>query len=193
MITTYMDTDGDIKSILKVLFNSDFFKNAQFKKIKSPTELVAGTIKLVGTYTYPEPNERVGALGSATTVMGQELMNPPTVEGWHTGHEWIDGGTLNERINFAVNQLNDISKPGLQDIVSRLSADGSLAPDAFVERTLDLIGPVKVDDATREALLKFAESEGELRFDSEDAKQDSSARIGRMMQLIVSTREYQFA
>ena len=125
--------------------------------------------------------------------MGQQLMNPPTVEGWHTGHEWIDGGTLNERINFAVNQLNDTSKPGMQDIVSRMSTDGNLSPDAFVERCLDLTGPVEVDGATREALLKFAESEGELRFDSDDARQESSARIGRMMQLIVSTREYQFA
>ena len=33
--------------------------------------------------------------------MGMDLMNPPTVEGWHTGHEWIDSGTLVERINFA--------------------------------------------------------------------------------------------
>ena len=47
-------------------------------------------------------------------------MNPPTVERAGTrGHEWIDGGTLNERINFAVNQLNDLTKPGVQDIVSR--------------------------------------------------------------------------
>ncbi|MCH8062906.1 MAG: DUF1800 domain-containing protein [Chloroflexi bacterium] len=193
LIATYFDSNGDIKAILKKLFNSDFFKNAQFKKVKSPTELVAGTIKLVGTYKYPNPKERIGALGSATSVMGQELMNPPTVEGWHTGHEWIDGGTLNERINFAVNQLNDITKPGVQDIVSRISAEGNLAPDAFVERCLDLTGPVEVEDATREALLKFAESEGDLRFDNDDARQESGARIGRMMQLIVSTREYQFA
>jgi uncharacterized protein (DUF1800 family) len=32
--------------------------------------------------------------------MGQELLNPPSVEGWHTGKEWIDGGTLVQRINF---------------------------------------------------------------------------------------------
>ena len=33
--------------------------------------------------------------------MGQDLMNPPSVEGWHTGKEWIDTGILVERINFA--------------------------------------------------------------------------------------------
>ena len=64
--------------------------------------------------------------------MGQTLMNPPTVEGWHTGHEWIDGGTLNERVNFAVNQFNGTSAPGVQDIISGwLSEDGSLSPEAL--------------------------------------------------------------
>ncbi|GIT44037.1 MAG: hypothetical protein Ct9H300mP11_19730 [Chloroflexota bacterium] len=37
--------------------------------------------------------------------MGMDLMNPPTVEGWHTGREWIDSGTLVERINFASDLL----------------------------------------------------------------------------------------
>ena len=33
--------------------------------------------------------------------MGQDLLNPPSVEGWHTGKEWIDTGILVERVNFA--------------------------------------------------------------------------------------------
>ena len=39
--------------------------------------------------------------------MGQELMNPPSVEGWHTGKEWIDTGILVERVNFAAEQVGD--------------------------------------------------------------------------------------
>ena len=196
LIGAYFENNGEIRPILQTLFNSDFFKEAMFKKVKSPSELVAGTIKLVGTYKFPVPNEAVGALSAATGVMGQQLMNPPTVEGWHTGHEWIDGGTLNERINFAVNQLNDLSKPGVQDIVSRMSAegaDGSLSPLQFVDMSLELAGHVAVDDATREGLMRYAEAAGGLNFDSEDDANDSAIHIGRMLQLIVSTREYQFA
>ena len=170
LITAYFEYDGQIKPMLETLFNSDFFKEAQFKKVKSPSELVAGTIKLVGTYKFPEPNEAIGALGGATSVMGQQLMNPPTVEGWHTGHEWIDGGTLNERINFAVNQLNDLSKPGVQDIVARMSAesdDGKLAPEQFVEMSLELAGHVEVDGSTREGLNRYAQAVGDLSFDTE--------------------------
>ena len=39
--------------------------------------------------------------------MGQDLLNPPSVEGWHTGKEWIDTGCLVERINFAAQQVGD--------------------------------------------------------------------------------------
>ena len=34
------------------------------------------------------------------TYMGQDLLNPPSVEGWHTGKEWINSGSLMSRINF---------------------------------------------------------------------------------------------
>ena len=196
LITAYFENGGQIKPILETLFKSDFFKEAQFKKVKSPSELVAGTIKLVGTYKFPEPNEAIGALGGATSVMGQQLMNPPTVEGWHTGHEWIDGGTLNERINFAVNQLNDLSKPGVQDIVARMSAEsdnGKLAPQQFVEMSLELAGHVEVDGSTREGLNRYAQAVGDLSFDTEQDANNNAIHIGRMLQLIVSTREYQFA
>ena len=193
LMTAYFDSKGDMRSILRVLFNSDFFKNARFRKVKNPVELVAGTIKLVGTHRFPD--DGLTQLGEAPTVMGQQLMNPPTVEGWHTGKEWIDGGTLNERVNFAVNQLNDVNKPGIQDIISRLrSSNGdSLLPEEFVDQCLDLVGPIEVGDKTHDGLLRYANSCGELRFDTETEQAKSSTRIRRMLQLIVASREYQFA
>ena len=192
LMKAYFDSDGDIRSMLRVLFSSDFFKEARFMKVKSPAELVAGTIKLVGTHRFPE--QGLPALTAATGVMGQQLMNPPTVEGWHTGKEWIDGGTLNERVNFAVNQLNDIGKPGVHDIIGRLGSEGgSLSPDEFVDRCLDLVGPVDVGDDTRAGLLRYAERGGELSFDDGVEPEEIAARVGRMLQLIVASREYQFA
>ena len=192
LVTTYFESNGDLRSMLRVLFNSDFFKEARFKKVKSPAELVAGTIKLVGTYRSAD--EGLMSLAMATGVMGQDLMNPATVEGWHTGHEWIDGGTLNERVNFAVNQLKDVSKPGIQDIIARVSPAGtSLSSEEFVDRCLDLVGPMEVGGETREGLLKYARLDGDLNFGSETERELSSARIGRMLQLISASREYQFA
>ncbi len=194
LVEAFKESDGQIKPVLRTLFNSDFFKRAQFKKVKNPAELVAGTIKLVGTYDWlPAPGQSVGALSGATTVMGQSLMNPPTVEGWHTGHEWIDGGTLNERVNFAVNQFNDTSAPGVQNIISRLAESGALSPDQLVERCLDLVGPLQVGEDTRAALSAYADSVGDVDLAGDEAKTQNAGKIARMLQLIAASREYQFA
>jgi uncharacterized protein (DUF1800 family) len=81
----YFRTGGDIRSMLRVLFNSDNFKKARFAKVKSPAETVAGTMRLVGDFTFPKPG--LDALALTIRYMGQDLLNPPTVEGWHTGRE----------------------------------------------------------------------------------------------------------
>ncbi len=189
---SYFDTGGNLRAMLRVLFNSNAFKTARFKKVKSPAELVAGTMKLVGTYRFPDPG--LLTLATATTVMGQSLFNPPTVEGWHTGKEWIDGGTLNERVNFAVNEFADVTKPGIQAIVERLSALGTpLTPEALVDHCLDLMGSLTVGAATHQALLRYARNGGALHFGIPDERQASAVRVGRLLQLIVASKEYQFA
>ena len=48
-----MDTNGDIRTMMRVLFNSDFFKGARFRRVKSPAELVAGVVKLGGRTAFP--------------------------------------------------------------------------------------------------------------------------------------------
>ena len=192
LVETYFESGGEIRAMLRTLFNSEFFKQARHMKVKSPAELVVGTIKLAGTHRFPE--QGLVELNTATTVMGQQLMNPPTVEGWHTGKEWIDGGTLNERVNFAVNQVGDSAKPGIQDIIARLGSHGApLSPEAFVDRCLDLAGPLEVGGDTRDGLVRYASAAGELRLDNEADREAGAARVVRMLQLIVAAREYQFA
>ena len=192
LVAAYMQSDGDIRAMLSALFNSDSFKNARFKKVKSPVELITGVIKLVGTYRYPAPG--MVDYSNTARLMGQQLFDPPTVEGWHTGHEWIDGGTLNERVNFAVNEVGDLTKPGISDLIDRMSAQTeAVSPQRFVDAALDLAGPVEVGADTRIGLLRYAEAAGALEFHSPAAREQSAAHIGRMLQLIVSAREYQMA
>ena len=192
LVTAYFDSQGELRSILRVLFNSDFFKEARFKRVMSPTELVTSVIKLVGTQRYP--HHEIEKYASAARLMGQQLFNPPTVEGWHMGKEWIDGGTLNERVNFAVDEVNDLTKPGIQAIIARLEAKGdSLTPEEFVDSCLDLAGRLTVSGDTRQALLRYAESGGTLGFRTQAERRQSETRIVRMLQLIVASREYQFA
>ena len=193
LVKAYFATDGDLRAIMRTLFLSDFFKEARFKRVKSPTELVAGVLKLGGSLTYPKPG--MTSYQASATLMGQQLLNPPTVEGWHTGKEWIDGGTLNERINFAVEHFGDEDNPGVQNIVDRLGdSGGSLSPEEFTSQCLDLLGPLDVGYQTRETLLEYAaESGGTLDLSTPEEREKSVPRIVHMLQMIVSSKEYQFA
>ena len=192
LVTAYFDSNGELRPMLRVLFRSDFFKEARFKRVMSPAELVTGVIKLVGTLPYPHPD--IESYATAARLMGQQLFNPPTVEGWHMGQEWIDGGTLNERVNFAVDEVGDSTKPGIQAIIRRLEArGGDLSPEEFVDGCLDLVGPLTVSSETLQALLRYAESGGTLGFRTEVERGQSETRIVRMLQLIVASREFQFA
>jgi hypothetical protein len=122
--------------------------------------------------------------------MGQDLANPPTVEGWHTGKEWIDSGTLVERINFTADQMGDINLPGIRAIINRLSAEGpTLSAERLVEGCLQLLGHYALSEDTRTMLVDHVQTGGELRSGTEDFAQ----RVGQTLQLIVATQEYLFA
>ena len=192
LVDAYLDHKYDIRSVLRVLFNSDFFKEATFAKVKSPAEFVAETARVAGTYSLPTTDDMNLAL--STSAMGQQLLDPPSVEGWHTGSEWINTSSLVERVNFAVTQLADVDMPGVRSIISRIKASGSsLVPHQLVDTCLDLMGPVSVSEATRRELVGHATADGELRFGTREEDRSSSERIREMSQLIASTLEYQLA
>ena len=187
LITTYNETDGDIRAMLRTLFNSDFFKNARYSRVKSPAELVIGTAKMAGNYQGPRPG--FNQLAFECAYQGQELLNPPSVESWHTGAEWIDGGALVRRVNFAAGLLGDTSLPGVQAIVGSLRERGTMTPAQLVEACLELSGPVEVGEATYSELLEQARQGGDLIWDSDDAER----RVGVMLALIAASRDFQFA
>jgi uncharacterized protein (DUF1800 family) len=191
LMQAYFDSHYDMRAILRVLFLSDFFKQARFAKVKSPAELVISTVRLAGNFTAPRPGFQ--GLADECAYQGQELLNPPSVESWHTGQEWIDGGALVRRVNFAATYLGDTKMPGVQAIINALKARGRLSPAAFVDACLDLLGPLDVGAQTRHELLAQAEEGGELRWDTEADAATSAQRVGVMLALISASREYQFA
>ena len=116
----------------------------------------------------------------------------PAWKGGTTEPEWIDSGALVKRINFCADAVSNIEYPGIRDIVSRVEAMGQISPEEFVDNCLDLLGPVEVGEATRNELLVMADQGGELKWDTEEARSTSAQRVGDMLALIASTREYQF-
>jgi len=184
----YFRSGYDIRSMLRVLFNSDAFKISRFSKVKSPIETVVGTMRLVGDWTSPKPGFE--PIFDEMKHMGQEPFNPPSVEGWHTGKEWIDGGTLVQRINFIGDYVGNANQPGVQDIIESLGSDGAIiSPEGLVNGCLRRLGHYELADETRDMLIDKASKWGKLRKGSEEFP----GHVGHILQLIVAAKEYIYA
>ncbi len=184
----YFRSGYDIRSMLRVLFHSDAFKNARFQRVKSPIETVIGTLRLVGDWTEPKPGFEF--IFDEMKHMGQEIFNPPSVEGWHTGREWIDGGTLVHRINFTADFVGDVKQPGVREIIDRLADQGPvISPEDMVDTTSLLMGHYELSPETREMLAASLAKGGTINTDTAEF----ADRVSELLQMIVATKEYIYA
>jgi len=183
----YFDNDYDIRAMLDILFNSEFFKSEDswHERVKSPAELVAGILRLTGE--FDRPRREILDRSTQAIYMGQHLINPPSVEGWHQGAEWIDTGTLVERLNFASQQMSNVENPGVAEIIDRVIGDGShQADDSLVQRCLDEMGVTFVSEGTRSILENFAAQNRGL-------ENDATQIVAQMLQMVAATHEFQRA
>jgi len=103
---TYLDTNQEIRPVLRALVKSDAFSNPAVRHsvIKSPAELVAGTLRTLDIQTSGTE------LPALMAALGQELFNPPNVAGWPGGTAWIATSTMLARSNMA-NSIAMADKP----------------------------------------------------------------------------------
>ena len=189
----YFDSNYDLGSMLRVLFYSDFFRSedCRYAKVKSPAELVTGVIRL--TENFDSPRREISDHNSQMGYMGQTLVNPPSVEGWHQGVEWIETGSLMERLNFASQQLGDMDKPGVNSMVRNImeSEEGVIPPEGLVDKCLDQLGAIEVSSATRNVLVNFAAEDRLPEAGSVESNQKSEQKILDMLRLVVVVPEFQ--
>jgi hypothetical protein len=63
----------------------------------------------------------------------------------------------------------------------------------FVDTCLDLMGPLNVGQEVKQELVDHAGAAGALKWGSEQDSAASTDRVSEMLQLVVSTRDYQYA
>ena len=159
LVDAYFASTFSIKEMLRTLFKSDFFKagDVRYKRIKSPAEFVTGVLRLTGH--LDRPRREMLLHGLKVQYMGQWLHNPPSVEGWHQGGEWIETGSLVERVNFATEQLGDIKTPGVASMVSTIVGDG-VSTDELLERCLEELGEFEISEDSGKSLREYAGAGG---------------------------------
>ena len=193
----YFESDYNITEMLRFLFKSDFFKSeqARYQRVKSPAELMAGVLRITGE--FDRPKVEMNPTSMHTNYMGQWLLNPPSVEGWHWGTEWIDSGSLVERVNFASERLGNLENPGVESIVDRILSGGTdhTTAEETVQLALDQLSIASVSDKTWSALVDFAKAQLDQQ-DEEATQGDPGAerqQVANILKLVGATPEFQRA
>ena len=181
------DSDWEMRPVLKTLLTSKAFYSPEVvgAQIKSPVQLVVGTIRLLGLDLPPEQ-----ALVGALTQMGQVPLMPPNVKGWPGGRMWINTSTLFVRYNTAV-WLAGGGMPAINgkvkgfgrfrgEYASVFNPDGGASPEDVVDKWLATLIQRPVDRAQRQQLI-----------DALDDQPDREDKVRKMVQLIVSMPEYE--
>jgi hypothetical protein len=172
----------DLAPMLKNLFLSEEFysEQAMGSAIKSPVELMVGTIRVVGMKQVD-----YGFLDRALDAMGQTLYQPPNVGGWEEGRTWISAN----RILLRYNAVSDLVDRSQHDVAQTL--EGKVASSADLVDHLAkacLVG--ELSDAQRQALVDFV---GTLPPPAEwsQKREELNAKFRGLLALLMSTPEYQ--
>ena len=177
IIESYFKHKYNIKEVLRDLFKSEYFKTEAIynKRIKSPTEVVVNTVRLSGGLDI-NSQEVYKATGSSR-LMGQPLMDPTSVEGWQGGEEWINTGSVIERINFCSEILGDVNKDVVINIVKQNPNKKNV-----LNLCLEELGYSKLERSTKIPIEEYIENSLPESIDS--------AEVSLIIKLIVSTREF---
>jgi uncharacterized protein (DUF1800 family) len=129
MAGTFHKTDGDIRAVLRTMFQSKEFwsAGAYRSKMKSPFEMVVSAVRAAaGDVDYAQ------GLASQVAQMGQPLYRKLEPTGYsNSSQEWMNSAGLLARMNFAV-QLADNRVPGVKvDAVSRPASGDALPASPF--------------------------------------------------------------
>ncbi len=192
----FRESKFEIRPVLRTMLNSQGFFSARAMdtQIKSPIQLIVGTVKLLGIKP-PVARSVFGALQQ----MGQVPLMPPNVKGWPGGRQWINTSTLFVRYNSSVilagggGQIGAVGgrasgakilkglKPGgtIGDYDPSKSTDGGDA-GAIVDDWVGRLIQRPIDPDKRQTLV-----------DALGNKPTSNDSVKKMVQLIVSMPEYQ--
>ena len=173
----YFKNNYNIKETLRDLFKSKYFRNENiyYKRIKSPAELVVNSVRLSGGFEIP--SEEVYKATISSGLMGQPLLNPTSVEGWQGGEEWINTGSVIERINFCSDVLGDSKKVLVRKILKR-----NPQKEDLLRISCEELGYFELHESTEKELISYI-NDSEFKIDEEYA--------GILIKLIVSSREFQ--
>jgi uncharacterized protein (DUF1800 family) len=114
--------------------------------------------------------------------MGQQLFEPPDVNGWALGAGWFSTGSMLARMNFAA-QLATNQKFNLRD-AARPHAQ---TPEALVTHVLDRLTPKEYSTSSHVALMDYARTGA--TWPASEAQ--LATKVAGLVHLVVGSGDYQ--
>jgi uncharacterized protein (DUF1800 family) len=179
MANSYLGNNYSIKAVLRTLFQSSQFRDpANFHQRYSwPVEYVVRAIKETGWTGFS-----VNSAMTPLTNMGQQLYEPPDVNGWATGPDWISTSSMLARMNFsaalAQNQRFNLARDA-QPYRS--------SPERVLEYLLARFPTMGFTSSSTAAMTDYLRS---TNWTGTDAQLQQ--RVPGLTRLIVGSGEYQF-
>jgi uncharacterized protein (DUF1800 family) len=192
---TYLDTDGDIRAMVRTIVDGPEFwsPEARRAKIKKPIELVASAARALDA----SPGSATGAqsagfrLARATGTLGERLFyaQPPT--GYpDTADAWVNSGALLGRMNFALS-LAQNRLPGVRVDLERLLAGADRRrPEDVLDRLLAITLHGQASARMREILSAQLRDPAIVRLSADD-RGPADTDVEKLAALVLGSPEFQ--
>jgi uncharacterized protein (DUF1800 family) len=193
MATVFKANNFEMKPLLKFLFTSEEFYKTEIigSKIKSPTELLVGSAKLLQVKT-PDLNN----FYEMARTLQMQLFQPPNVAGWPGQREWISSTTYSYRGGFTDSLLTGKRYNGvtvtskLDPIVYARTFSTSEKANEFVDELVGLALRFPLSDTRRKLLLDTL-LDGTIVANYNTFTANTDARINKFLKALMRLPEYQ--
>ena len=175
----YYSSGFEVQPMVRRILTSTQFHDERnwYKRYSWPVEFVSRSLKEVGWNGFSLTNVLTPLLN-----MGQQLFEPPDVNGWELGRGWFSSGGMLARMNFAA-QLATNQKFNLRDLARK---DGK-TPEALLSFVLDRLTPDEFASSSYNALLDYARA-GIAWTGSDD---QLAMKTSGLVHLVVGSGDYQ--
>lgn len=196
----YYRSGYDVRAVMRVLLSHPAFysEKAYHALVKSPAELVVGFLRSMEAEIAPADDQATlqlaNQLNGATTAMGQQLFNPPTVQGWPGQELWVGTSALITRYNFiAVAARNAFPSINI-DVAASLTRRNLNTAEQIVEYYAELMVDGDLNDRQRKTLLDYmATNDNGTKGAFRPDEQTIDKKVRGLIYLIGTTPQYQLS
>jgi uncharacterized protein (DUF1800 family) len=177
----YLASDTNMKPVMRaVMLSPQFTSPARFhQRYGWPAEFVIRSLKEVGHVGFS-----VNGAESAMGNMGQQLYEPPDVNGWALGPSWFSTAAMLGRMNFASALVSNQKF----ELRRTTPSESTQSPEALVDYVVSRLSVPALDAPTRGALVDYVRAGG--NWVGSEAQVLNKA--GGLFHLLTGSANYQF-